>query len=94
MVGQSGQGEFRIELHGQGVDLGGELGAVVETRLRSDLRSHASRIVVAHVRIWVPGDAPGPVICHVRVELRRAAGSRWERSHPTSERPSPGPPNE
>ena len=65
---------FRVAIHGQGVQIVDELRRLVEGRLWTGLEAHAGRIVVAHVRLWVPTDADGPVICHVRVELRPSGG--------------------
>jgi ribosome-associated translation inhibitor RaiA len=65
---------FRVAVHGQGVQVVDELRHLVEKRLRTDLRSYARRIVVAHVRLWVPTEADNPAICHVRVELRPSGG--------------------
>ena len=65
---------FRIVLHNQGVKLTRALGDAVQERLRRDLRPYAGRIVVAHVRLWMPSDADGPAVCHVRVELRPSGG--------------------
>ncbi len=70
-----GAAAFRVAINGQGVQLVDELlRRLVEERLWTELRAHARKIVVAHVRLWVPMDADGPVICHVRVELRPSGG--------------------
>ena len=69
-----GVAEFRVAIHGQGVEIADEVRTLVEERLRRDLRAFAGRIVVAHVRLWAPTDGNAPVICHVRVELRPSGG--------------------
>lgn len=65
---------FRVAIHGQGVEIVAELRDLIEQRLRRDLRPYAGRIIVAHIRLWVPTEGDGPAICHVRVELRPSGG--------------------
>ena len=65
---------FRIVIHGQGVALTRGLAQAIEERLRKDLRPHARRIVVAHVRLWTPPEGDRPAVCHLRVELRPSGG--------------------
>src|SRR5688572_11820862 len=51
---EDGAAPFRVVIHGQGVEVVDDLRGLIERRLRRDLLPFAGRIVVAHVRLWVP----------------------------------------
>ena len=74
MRNDDGAVPFRVAIHGHGVEIVDDLRGLIERRLRRDLLPFAGRIVVAHVRLWVPTEGDGPAICQVRVELRPSGG--------------------
>ena len=71
---EQGAREFPVAIHGQGVEIAGDVRSFVEDRLRRDLRAFAGRIVFAQARFSLPTDGNAPVRCHVRVELRPRGG--------------------